>query len=77
MRTRIGLAASSLFASAAASSAPGAVGKATKKRVPLRVDLDAAVRAERPAQDAAVLRQRVGVLVGAELVQERRSPRRR
>lgn len=44
----------------------------------LRVDLDAAVGAEGRAQDAAVLRERVGIPLGAELVQSAGSsaPRR-
>ena len=42
----------------------GRGGKGDEEGIPLRVDLDAAVDAERGAQDAAVLRERLGVGFG-------------
>jgi hypothetical protein len=50
----------------------GRGGKGDEEGIPLRVDLDAAVDAERGAQDAAVLRERLGVGFGAQLVQQLR-----
>ena len=48
------------------------VGERDEEGIALRVDLHASVRGERLPQQATVLRQRLGVLAGAELVQQAR-----
>ena len=66
--------ASSSVSSAAASSAPGAVEKAKKQGVPLGVHLNSTVSDTRFADYLPVLRECVGVVLVAELVEEPRGP---
>jgi hypothetical protein len=46
--------------------------ESNKEGIPLRIDLDAAIRAERFAQDAAMLHQGRRILNGAQAVQQLR-----
>ena len=72
MRTRIGPAASDSVSRAAAATAPGAVGKAKKKASPcVSTSTPSSARACL-ADHAAVLGQRLGVRLRAELVQQPR-----
>ena len=71
-RTRIGPGARPSDIADAAATAPGAVGNAKKKRVALRVDLDASSRPHVSRTIAAMLGERLGVSFGPEVVQELR-----
>ena len=66
MRTRIGPVASCLGRGGSRGERGGSGGEGDEERVALRVDLDAAAGAERGAQDAPVLGERVGVALLAE-----------
>ncbi len=68
MRTRIGPGASAASASPAASSAPTAIGKATKNASPCV----STSTAERFAQDAAMFGKCMRIVLDAELVQQLR-----